>query len=222
MRIRLDLVHRHDSGDNDHDYERCDDDDTVDDDDDDDDGPKQLIRPMPDRLRAYVTTNDYKDFCRQRIDPLLEELYETEESTRRRQTCLHNLIFFMLFVYACLAVFSGYYAIFLVMWSTSTVLILTSILARQNFSGREIEEEIRTECETMSERCNSSSNSATGSSTHYIFFDLVMKRIWMSSDENGHHYTRKLSHINVTILDKERYGYDNDDRDDNFKHPSWC
>ena len=172
MRVQLHFVHRSEN-DDDH-YDKYD----I----DNDDGPLQLIRHIPESLSAYVTASDYEDFCIRKIDPLLEALYETEESTRRSQTCI-LIVSLMLFVCGCLALFSESYDIFLVTWCVFFVLTLMSILVMQNFPGRQIEEEIRSECERMSERCNNSSNNnatngTSSSSTHLLFFDLVMKRVW--------------------------------------------
>ena len=211
MKIRLDFVPRSD----DYELESYYNDDH---DDDDDDGPLQLIRPMPDTLSTYVTAKDYEDFCIQKIDPLLEELYETEESTRRWLMCL-RLFSFVLFLFAGFAIFIRDFGIFLIIWCIVAALIMNSIFVRCNYSGRIIEDEIRSECEQMSNRCNSNNNSAKSANTHFVFFDLVMKRVWEASDENGHIYNRRVSHMNVTILDKKSYEYDGPD---DPEHPSCC
>ena len=88
------------------------------------------------------------------------------------------------------------------------LLMLIRIVTKCNFSGKSVEDDIRVACEEMSDHCSSNNNNAT--LTNIVFLELVMKRIWEASDENGDHYTRKVSHINVTILDKKSYDYDND------------
>ena len=94
----------------------------------------------------------------------------------------------------------------------AVVVIMIHIVTRCNFPGKQIENEIRAACEAMSHHCSRNNNSATSTSTHIVFFKLVMMRVWESSDENGHHYIPKVSHINVTILDKKKY--DSDVHDD--------
>ena len=197
MKVRLNFVDRYDDG-----Y----------------DGPLQLIRPMPNTLNDYVPSREYEHFCIRIIDPLLVALYKTEESTRRWLNCL-RIISFLLFACGMVALFAGVndggsFGAFLVIWCFFAVLVLFSAYVHCNFSGRNIEDEIRSECEKMSHRCNSDTNRASLASTHWIFFDLVMKRVLEASDENGDIYTRKVSHMNVTILDKKK--------DDDIENPSVC
>ena len=79
MKLLLDFVH------NDSNSGSCDHDDDM-------DGPLQLIRPMPDELRDYVTTRDYEKICIQNIDPLLEALYEMEKSAEQQRSTLTAIV----------------------------------------------------------------------------------------------------------------------------------
>lgn len=169
-----------------------------------DDRPLQLIRPMPDKLRDYVTAKDYEEFCIQSIDPLLVALHETEKTKNRWRIGI-SIILVILLLYAGISYFlTGDFDIELAIWGAGcfVVLILISICVDCNFTGKIIKGEIRTECEKMSYRCSAHSKSNT------ILFELVMKRVLESSDENGTYFTRKVSHINVTISDKKSYDLD--------------
>jgi hypothetical protein len=201
MKVILDFVHRNDNlSDDDYHSHHSDDDD----DDYDDYGPLQLIRPMPDKLRPYVTTEEYDDFCLQKIDPLLKVQYEIEESREQYQTYF-RIIFMVLFGIAVFSLYVGIEEIFISIWSIGLAFSMIHWCVQCHYSGHDIEEEMHTECGKMSNRCTATSRNAI------VVFELVMKRVWESANETGDHYTRKISHIVVTIFDKKHYDYGDED-----------
>jgi hypothetical protein len=180
MKVQLDFIHRNDDAySNNHSY--C------------NDGPLQLIRPMPNQLRPYVTTEDYNNFCIEKIDPLIEKLYEQEKSFKSFRTCF-MIISLVLFGIAGLSLYQGTEGIFLAIWFIVLMLIMLHLCVQCYYSGHHIHREIRAECENMSNHCSRRNI--------IVAFELVMKRVWEGADEHGTHYSRKVSHISVTIRDK--------------------
>ena len=196
MKVKLVFVYRND------DHSIYDVHDNDDDDDDDHDGPLQLIRPMPNEIRDYVSTKDYEHFCIHTIDPLLEALYEAEKSVQRCATYI-MIIWIALFFIGALSLMSYNTTNYLYIWCILLVLMLIRVCVQCNSPAKQIQEEIRTECDNMSNHCSTHSHNKN------ICFKLVMKRVMRSADENGIHYNWKISHIVVTVLDKK----DSDDDD---------
>ena len=207
MKLLLDFVHD-DSNSSSHNY------------DEDVYGPLQLIRPMPDKLRDYMTTKDYEDFCIRKIDPLLDELYEMEKSTEQRQSVLTAVVFVL---------FIGMFSLFFLddtdlMFKLAPILMcmvicvfMVGLFMNCSFSGNQVHEAIRRECRNMADRCNTKNRAMKKNIT--IGFELVMKRVWRGSshDSNGHHhqhYEWKARYIRVSVTDNN----DTDDSSSNYQH----
>ena len=157
-----------------------------------DDGPLQLIRPMPNELVNYVIIKDYENFCIRKIDPLLEALYEAEKAVNQ----CRNFSIIILFVLVILTIDS-----FALLCCISLVLMFIIGCAQYNYPAKQIQGKIRAECENMSNQCSA------GIHNKDVFFELVMRRVQESADKIGVlvqvQYSRKISHIAVTILDKQ-------------------
>ena len=146
LRLRLDFIHRND--------------DDLFDTNDDDDGPLRLIRPMPERLRDYVSTNAYDDFCIHSVDPLLVELHKVEKSMRRRRSVLGKVAFVLYSGIIAATFLVQQELLMYVMYSALGITFIFGIIAlfvnngNDSSLGRELNEAIRCECQGMSNRCN--------------------------------------------------------------------
>ena len=189
------------------------------------DGPMQLIRPMPDQLRDYVTTNDYEDFCIHRIDPLLEALYETETRTNQYRSHV-GIVLFVFFIGSIAMVVLVpddllYSVVGPILFGILCLLFMIGIVVHGNFPGRRLHEAIRQECRDMANRCNN--NNRVMNKHTAMSFELVMKHAWRSTGYTMHsgthnHYDWKARYIRVRIADKNN----TDDISNNYQHINWC
>jgi hypothetical protein len=201
MKVQLDFVRRNDIH-NDSTY--------------DDDGPMQLMRLMPDQLRNYVTTQDYEDFCIQKIDPLLEALHETEKKTSRFwYCCMYTIMAMLLIVGLRLFIMIIYdenmknyfkwtaiLCLFALFVATSKI---EKMLESCKFADRKLHEAIRQECRNMSDRCNAKSRAMDPNNCCTYWFELAMRRRRPFLLD----YKMTVSHINVSVAERNHKDDDN-------------
>ena len=189
MKVILDFVHRNDNNNNQNRNGN-------------DDGPLQLIRPMPNILRNYVTNTDYENLCIRKIDPLLGALYDAEK-TERRLLIFSSLLIFVLFAICCaISLMMGIIAIAIsvfIAFFCVTVVIMIIVSCYVKYPGRQIQKEMRTECKNMSNQFSTS----TGGQNKNVCFKLVMKNVVQRDSDGNAHYSQVISHIEVTISGKK-------------------
>ena len=188
-------------------------------------GPLQLIRPMPDQLRNYITTQDYEDFCIQKIDPLLEELYEAETSPIRfRYSYVHFIMAVLLLVGFCLVImtiidenmkkYNGIACFICVILLVVTSHVKNRLEACQ-FPERKLHDAIREECRHMSYRCDAYSRAMNPNQCHIYWFELALQRGQSLLD----YRKMTVSHITVSVANKNHMNdNDNNSSSDHYYH----